>query len=120
MPKPILIDPHGNCTRVVIGVALYQRDIAKCCREQHVGSGPLCDEESRDLGAITDEVLRWSRVVIIIELVNFGVMSEEKSGDLYLRANCSFRLPSPPLAWTRDGSPAIKAASSPIMPRLAI
>jgi hypothetical protein len=75
--------------------------------------GPLCDEESRDLGAITDEVLRWSRVVIIIELVNLGAMSEEKSGDLYRPGELRLRLPSPPLAWTRDGSPAIKAASSP-------
>jgi hypothetical protein len=28
-------------------------------------------------------VLRWSRVVIIIERVNLGAMPEEKSGDLY-------------------------------------
>jgi hypothetical protein len=94
MPEPILIDPHGNCARVVIEVALHQRDIAKCCREQHVGSGPLCDEESRDLGAITDEVLRWSRVVIIIERVNLGAIPEEKSAISIVRANCSFRLPS--------------------------
>jgi hypothetical protein len=40
-------------------VVLHHRDIAKCCREPHVGSAPLRDEESRDLGAITDEVLRW-------------------------------------------------------------
>jgi hypothetical protein len=28
-------------------------------------------------------VLRWSRLVIIIERVNLGAMPEEKSGDLY-------------------------------------
>jgi hypothetical protein len=81
--KPILIDPHGNRARVDVEVVLHQRDIAKCCCEQHVGSGPLCDEEFRDLGAIADEVLRWSRVVIIVERINLGAMFEEKSGDLY-------------------------------------
>src|SRR5215831_3097844 len=36
-----------------------------------------------------------------------------------VRAKCSGRLPSPPLAWTRASSRSTSAANSAILPRLA-
>ena len=57
--------------------------------------------------------------MIIIERVNLGAMPEEKSGDLYRPGELQLPLAVAALG-TRDGSSAIKAASSPIMPRFAI
>jgi hypothetical protein len=80
--KPILIDPHGNRVWIGVEVAPHQRDIAKRCGEEQVGSSPLCDKESCDLEAIANEVLRRSRVVIVIERINLGAMFEQKLSDL--------------------------------------
>ena len=79
--KPILIDPHCNHAWIGVEMAPHQRDVTKRCSEEQVGSCALCDEESRNLGAIANEVLRRGRVVIVIERVNLGAMFEQKSGD---------------------------------------
>ena len=80
--KPILIDPHGNCAWIGVEMAAHQRDIAERRRQEQVGARALRDEESGDVGAIADEVLRRGRVVIIVERVDLGAMLEQKSGDL--------------------------------------
>src|SRR4029453_3346866 len=80
--KRILIDPHGNGVWIGVEMAPDQRDIAKRCCEEQVGSCALCDEESSNLGVIADEMLRRGRIVILIESVDLGAMFEQKAGDL--------------------------------------
>src|SRR5262245_9266632 len=79
--KPVLIDPHRNYVWIRLEVAPHQHDVTKRGGEEQVGSSALRDEESSNLRAICDKVLRRRRVVIIIKRINLGAMVEQESSD---------------------------------------